>query len=76
MAHRIIYRVLKPGIPAIALQKSACRYFATGLQNDVKYEVDFGAHFRVPHGKAACEDAYFCWDRHGIAAFGKCLDKR
>lgn len=35
-----------------------------------KYEAHFGAHCRAPHNKMACEDAYFIWNRNGIAAFG------
>ena len=36
----------------------------------LSYEVNFGAHCRAPHDKATCEDAFFFWNRNGIAAFG------
>jgi hypothetical protein len=38
-----------------------------------KYEAHFGAHCRAPHNKMACEDAYFIWNRNGIAAFGRVM---
>lgn len=52
-----------------------CRFVTTGFastkrEQSARFEVDYGAHFRAPHGKDVCEDAYFVWEKPGIAAFG------
>ena len=41
----------------------------------LSYEVNFGAHCRAPHDKATCEDAFFFWNRNGVAAFGRFTTK-
>ena len=45
--------------------------FSTNAANKLKYGANFGAHCRAPHGKMACEDAFFIWNQNGIAAFGR-----
>jgi hypothetical protein len=65
---RIFHRFFKTDRSVVCAAKS-------NAARKISYEANFGAHCRAPHDKMTCEDAYFIWNRNGIAAFGRLRDK-
>lgn len=79
MAARNILHLVKYNIKA-AIPPSACRLFPTDsairrLQT-VKFDIGVGAYSRTQPGKDVCEDAFFFWDNHDTAGFGRYATNR